>query len=232
MSIEELVYNEIDKIQNELEFDSIYQYNGITVPRVSYILKSIVPMYIVKWANSLGFKRISYDKRMEALADEGTIVHNQIDSYLKGNSVESPSNGFKSFMIWLNNLREFKVLGNEMTLSCKYFGGTLDLLITVNGRNYIVDFKTSKNVTDKHFMQLSAYKILCEANNMPNIDGLVILQLNKEVPSFNEYMLRFDICYLNDVYLLARYNFTTLLLYYYYHLKYEKEFEEFKKRVK
>lgn len=229
-SDEIFIYSELDKVRDQLKFkNSDYQYNDYTVPRVSHILKSITPEYIVKWANSLGFKRISYNKRMQELADEGTIVHQNIDDYINGIDILHPSIGLQSFLLWLENIKEYQIISNEYRSVGKYFGGTVDLIIRINGKNYIIDFKTSKNITDKHFMQLSAYVILLENEGM-QIDGIAILQLSKQTPGFNEFFIPFNDVEKFNLYQLARSNFLQLTLYYYYHMLYSDTFSEMMKR--
>ena len=54
----------------------------------------------------------------------------------------------------------------------------------INGKIYLIDFKTSNHVTYKYYLQLAAYsKVLREKENI-NIDGVIILQLNKYQPKY------------------------------------------------
>ena len=54
----------------------------IEVPSVTTIIKILNKPFIAKWANSLGWKRQSYDKVLEESANKGTFVHELIHEYL------------------------------------------------------------------------------------------------------------------------------------------------------
>ena len=38
----------------------------------------------------------------------------------------------------------------EETITCPYFGGTYDFLVEINGRNWLIDFKTSNHIGYKY----------------------------------------------------------------------------------
>lgn len=182
-----------------------YMYNGNIIPRVSDILSSMDNMeYLPKWANYLGFKRISYDKELAYSADIGTYVHEFNEMYIKGIEYDIKAvptnmqlkvyNAHTAFINWYNIISNHKVniIATEMELLCQWFGGTCDLIISIDDKVYIVDYKTSNHISHKHFLQLSAYKYILELNGF-KIDGCIILQLNKDEPVFNEYIINFDI---------------------------------------
>ena len=54
----------------------------IEVPSVTTIIKILNKPFIAKWANSLGWKRQSYDKVLEESANKGTFVHELIHEYI------------------------------------------------------------------------------------------------------------------------------------------------------
>ena len=62
----------------------------------------------------------------------------------------------------VNENMPFRVIETEKQLVCPYFGGTLDCLAEIDGRIYIIDFKTSNHITYKYFLQLAAYKYMIE----------------------------------------------------------------------
>lgn len=181
-----------------------YKYEGNIIPRVSDILSSMDNMeFIPKWANYLGFKRLSYEKELAYSADIGTYVHNFNELYVKGisydmnevpvNMKEKVTNAHNAFLNWFNIIskNDINIIGTETELLCQWFGGTCDLIISINGKTYIVDYKTSNNVSYKYFLQMAAYKYIFELNGY-KIDGCIILQLNKNEPVFTEYILNFE----------------------------------------
>lgn len=182
-----------------------YVYNNKVVPRVTEIIKNTISEeYLMRWSNSLGFKRQSYTTVLNRYSEIGTYTHAIIENYLKNNS-NAPSipsyirheveNATSSFFEWFNIVdtnTKYNILGIEDTLICEWFGGTADLLIDVNGEVFLIDFKTSNYITYKHFLQLSVYLYLYSLKNI-KIDKLMILQLSKNEIHFNEYIVHLNI---------------------------------------
>lgn len=187
----------------DLNFESDYIYNGRIIPRVTKILSRCIHNdKLMYWANNLGFKHKSYQKTLNQAANIGTQCHNNIDYFLENNSHELPDdidysavNAYTSFRQWfddINLLGTVEVLMHEYTLICPYFGGTLDGLYKINGKIYIVDYKTSNHINFNYYLQLSAYRYMLRTELNINVDGVIILQLSKNDISYNEYMLNFD----------------------------------------
>ena len=174
-----------------------YAYNGVTVPRVTEIIhKMISEESIIQWANSLGFKHKSYTKTLNEAAVYGTKAHYALECLLKGKQVplDSPTSIIESFNQWwgtINSNNKVEIIGQEQKLACQYFGGTYDLLLRINGKVYLVDFKTSNHVTYKYNLQLAAYKYMLNLSGI-QVDGMIILQLSKSTPGYNEYVLDFS----------------------------------------
>lgn len=183
--------------------NSEYKYNNIVVPRVTEIIsKHIHSDGLMYWANSLGFKRKSYKKTLEESSEIGTNAHESIDKFLEFNINCDPyfdpqaSNAYKSFKKWWDDIHtcnNIKIIYHEHTLVCKYFGGTLDGLYEINGKLYIVDYKTSNHVTYRYFLQIAAYRYMLREVYDIYVDGCIVLQLSKYDVSYNEYVLNFDI---------------------------------------
>ena len=65
-----------------------YVYDGYNVPRVTKILdETINEGYLVKWANSLGFKHLDYSKVLNEAANIGSKTHGYIENYLQGENL-------------------------------------------------------------------------------------------------------------------------------------------------
>jgi hypothetical protein len=197
-----------------INVESDYIYNGIIVPRVTKILsKCIHSDTLMYWANSLGFKHKSYKKTIDAAAEIGHHAHDNIDKFLEDENYTADEssipyqsyNAYQSFLKWFNtvsNIATVRVIFHEKTLTCKYFGGTLDGLYEINGKIYLVDYKTSNHITFRYILQLAAYRYMLRTELGIEIDGCIILQLAKESISYNEYVLNFDninhLNYIND----------------------------------
>lgn len=145
------------------------------VPSVTTILKVLNKPGLVHWANSLGWKRQSYDKILEERADHGTFVHELLHEYMfkegKQFNINGPETvelikkyleGFKYFEEQVN----LKPIWGEKSFSCEWYGGTIDLLCEIDGKITILDFKTSKRFYSSHFIQLGAYIQLLDHNGI------------------------------------------------------------------
>lgn len=179
--------------------EAYYIENGIPVPRVTEILSKMIHRdSLMYWANSLGFKGLKYKDVLNNAARIGTIAHSAIEKYLK-EKIKSESNiPFLGFLSWYNTVTidiglPIEVIYVEHRLTCKWFGGTLDGLLKIGNKIYLIDFKTSNHVTFSYFLQLAAYRFMLKIKENIDIDGVIVLQLDKEEPGFNEYHLRFDI---------------------------------------
>lgn len=190
--------------------DSNYMYNGVVVPRTTHILSSMLhEEYLMQWANVLGlYKRKKYEEEREKAAFIGSCTHESIEYYMKNSSYNLESfeikdiqsrnmieNAIKSYILWYDIITKeniVEIIGQEQQLVCPWFGGTYDMIISINGRKYLVDFKTSNHIGYKYFLQMAAYKFML--NNYYNfeIDGVIILQLDKKSISFEEYALDFS----------------------------------------
>lgn len=171
----------------------------IKVPRVTEIISSMLHSDgLMYWANNLGFKGIRYKTALKEAADIGSSAHSNIEMFLK-EKIECDSNiPFFGFRMWYDILVEdmgltVSIIYSEHKIVCDYFGGTLDALMNIDGKFYLIDFKTSNHVTYKYFLQLAAYRYMLRVIEGINIDGVIVLQLGKDEPGFNEYLLQFSI---------------------------------------
>lgn len=171
-----------------------YSIAGVPIPSATQILgKCIAEQYIINWANYLGFKRQKYKDVIGLAATIGTDAHNSVEVYLR-DGVECSNIGYLSFRIWwdeLNRNHQVAIIGIEEALILPYCAGTYDILLSIDGKIYLVDLKTSTHITYKHFIQLAAYRHMLYVEKNINVDGCLILQLDKEVPSFEEFILDF-----------------------------------------
>ena len=147
----------------------------VEVPSVTTIIKVLNKPFIAKWANSLGWKRQSYDKVLEESANKGTFVHELLHEYLfkegKEFDISNPDtvnfiyeniNAFKDYLKTV----KFEPIWGEKSYSTTRYGGTIDLLCKINGDLTILDFKTSKRFYSSHFIQLGAYIQLLEKHDI------------------------------------------------------------------
>lgn len=211
--------------------DSSYMYNGKIVPRVTHVLSEMLHEdSLMGWSNYIGlYKRQKYKEVLDRAADIGSHTHNAIEKYLVYNEkLDSDTiplyirtevvNTYSAFLEWWKYVSEHNVeiIMQEQPMSCPYYGGTLDLLIKIDGKIYLVDFKTSNHIGYKYYLQLAAYRRMLYTEYGIDIDGCILLQLSKTSPTFNEYMI--DLYRFEDQYFMIQCDQAFLsLVYAYYH---------------
>lgn len=227
--------NEVDlrslNLKNIIE-ESPYQYKNRNVARVTSILsKMISEENYIYWANKLGLDGEKYSQVMKYYQDFGTATHYGIECFLKNEPVpqDTPLFPFTQFMEWWSKLnkdyKEVKVLGQEEELVGPYYGGKYDLMMSVDNKVWLVDFKTSSKVTYKYFLQLAAYTTLLESMNR-RVDGLLVLQLPRnDNAKYKEYYL--DRSYQpHEEYLnMCKRTFESMVYTYYHTIRLEEEFK-------
>lgn len=191
-----------------------YMFNGVRVPRTTTILEycSGNKEYLMKWAAKLGS---NYDSEKNETLNTGTKVHEVIAEYLTSGTTYSLNNArgnkqeimksVNNFMAWYNNVTinlgwKVELILSEIPLICPWFGGTADAILDINGRRFLVDFKTSKRIIPEYFIQVSAYKWIID-NFYPEygpIDGVGILRFDKKSDIYEDLFL--EMCNPYDVY--------------------------------
>lgn len=196
--VEKIINDDIlsNPLEVKVKSGHVYSFIDRKVPSVTTILsKCIHEEYIVSWANYLGFKRLKYRDELNKAAVIGTMGHDAIEKFLK-DGTENTNMCLQSFKLWwnmLNESHEVEIIGMEESMVLPYCGGTYDLLLKIDGRIFLVDLKTSNHLHYKYFIQLAAYRHMLYKTKAINLDGCLILQLNKNIPEFNEQALDFSI---------------------------------------
>ncbi len=115
--------------------------------------------------------------------DIGSNVHAHIEHYLKTNKEpliqgDAEVAGFLAFLEWADQY-DMRVIATEHTVYSERYAGTCDLICTLAGKKYLIDFKTSKladgaGAYPEHRYQVAAYR-----QTDPTIEGTGVLYLNK-----------------------------------------------------
>ena len=202
MNIESLL-KKVNMEELGLETDR-YQYQGYSLPRVTEIISSMLHEdFLMVWANNLGlYKRKKYKEELEQAATKGSYVHDAIEDHIQNNKeldLDTVMAGYRtevsyaygSFKAWwkIISRNNIKVIMQEYKLICPWFGGTLDLLIEINGRVYLLDFKTSNYSSYKYFLQLAAYRYILREFYGIEIYGCGVIKLNKKAIDFEEFII-------------------------------------------
>lgn len=181
-----------------------YQYNGYNLPRVTEIISSMLHEdFLMIWANNIGlYKKRKYKDELQMAANKGTYVHDAIENYIQNKEEinldkvdykyrEEVNYAYSSFREWWNIItkRNVIILMQEYKLVCPWFGGTLDLLVEIDGKIYLLDFKTSNHPSYKYFLQLSAYRYILKYFHGIEIYGCGIIKLDKKSVYFEEFII-------------------------------------------
>lgn len=123
---------------------------------------------------------------LNTAADRGTLVHNAIEIYLAlgMQGVRKELEGFfEAFLRWWGPISEkAEVLGSEVRMYHKLFhyAGTCDLLVGVDDKVWLVDFKTTATIKDLLCsLQLEGYAQALSSHGI-KVDRRLILQLKKD----------------------------------------------------
>ena len=144
--------------------------DGVMVPSVTHIINIKSKPALVSMANAIGkYQNWDIKEFMSKKALLGTQVHKLIELFLKneleGYEVQEQYPGFvKQSMIRFNNFKKWfemlepELIESELQLAGKEYGGTLDSIFKFKtGQVALIDFKTSRNFSDSHYIQLGGY---------------------------------------------------------------------------
>lgn len=188
----ELLLNDVTKFDKGRK--ARYHIDGRGIPSVTELLSFIDSEGLISWANRVGRQGQDNKDIVKKAAEFGTMVHESIEFYLK-KKYTGPGNvcldAFKEWWTDINKYHRVRILGQENPLIGEYFAGTYDLLISIDDKPYLVDFKTSNHVGYKYFMQLAAYRYLLYTLKNINIEGCIVLQFDKKEPKYREFNLDF-----------------------------------------
>ena len=159
--------------------------DGTKVPGVTTVLNILNKPALVIWANRLGLQGIDSSKYRDEMADIGTLAHQMIVDYFKGEKTDTgdysqtqidlAENCLLSFWEWEKGHKIEVILAETPLVSQEYgFGGTIDCFCKLDGQPTLLDFKTGKAIYPEFFYQLAAYKqLLAEAGYLIEVTRIL-----------------------------------------------------------
>ena len=165
--------------------------DGAIVPGVTTVLGVLNKPALVPWANKLGLQGIDSSKYVDEKAAIGTLAHQMIADYLRGEEtdtseyskiqIDQAENAVLSFFEWeKNNHIEPILIEEPMVSEIHRFGGTIDCLGKLNGELYLLDFKTSAGIFPEMMIQLAAYRqLVVECFPLHEISKAIILRIGR-----------------------------------------------------
>ena len=128
----------------------------------------------------------AHRKKKEKAGDWGTAVHLAIEEWIKDKKepkLEAEQKVvFDKFKDWVKE-NKVEFLESEKHLYSKelWIGGVVDLVMTIDGKKYIGDIKTSSGIYNEAFFQMAAYDLcLREMGGYEDIEGYLVINLKKD----------------------------------------------------
>jgi hypothetical protein len=154
---------------------------GVFYPSVTTILGYFPKgSFFETWLKDMGHNA---DIVMRRAGDEGTQVHEAVEKFLRGEEIRwIESDGrvnyhthvwkmILSFVDFWTTYKPTLLLSEEFMYSDTHkYSGTLDLLVELNGQKWILDIKTSNNIHESYYLQMSAYTKAYEERYLQTVD--------------------------------------------------------------
>lgn len=164
------------------------------------------PAGLLYWAWDLGKQGKDFRKERGTAANIGTIAHFMIECMLNSNvadlsdfdqaDIDKALVCYSKFLDWWEG-QNLKVVKTEIQLVNELykFGGTIDLIaINPQGEYILLDFKTSKKISESYWRQLAGYAELWNYNNLGcKIVNHCIVRIGKEEEGDFEAIWRDDL---------------------------------------
>ena len=127
------------------------------------------------------------DKILTDAGDFGTNIHNLLEAIGKGIIIDTSlfkpkqKRCVEAFLSWKNkNVRRFICTEQPVYNVQEEYAGTLDGVVELNdGRNMVLDYKTSSYIYDTHELQAVAYLKAYELTTGLKLEGAYILRFEK-----------------------------------------------------
>jgi hypothetical protein len=158
-----------------------YEIDGVWYPRVTAIVSiKAKPALYRFYAEQANFAAADAIKNKSA--EEGTLLHETIETLLKGEDSPIPSAVAPAASAFLDFRKQNEIIPHQIEariISKKYhYAGTLDCLGEVNGELGVIDIKTSQAIYRDYGIQTSAY--------------VGALRENPSMPPLKRWVLRLD----------------------------------------
>lgn len=146
-----------------------------------------VQSFIAVWKGAATAWKNTRDEAATAGTDVHAIIEELVKDAIKFHdgrilSGESPHPQVQHFLDWAitNKVRFLESEKHVYSLEM-WIGGICDLVFEIDGKIYIGDIKTSKQIYPTYYWQMSAYQAcLQEMGLYPNVDGFKVIRLGKD----------------------------------------------------
>ena len=201
------------KLERNAPHQTYHLSDGTKVPGGSTICKiGDDASALLHWAWKLGTEGKDYRKERDKAADIGTIAHFLIECFLNNQVADLSDYGqedidkallcYNKFVDWWDEQRLRKVYTEiQLVHEEVRYGGTIDMIAERdNGEFVLIDFKTSKKISDSYWRQCAGYAQLFNFNNPQmvskpynEIKSHAIVRIGKEEEGDFEVIWRDDL---------------------------------------
>jgi CRISPR/Cas system-associated exonuclease Cas4 (RecB family) len=137
---------------------------------------------------------LQHQEKKTKAATSGTAVHEWAEAYINGEDPALPKdkkvlNGVMAFMKWVKDSKIKFSACEKLVYSKKHdYVGLMDAVGKIKGKNYVIDFKTSKYIYNEHRYQTSAYLMADEEESGVKYDGIYLVKFDKETGEFEPHL--------------------------------------------
>lgn len=169
--------------------------------------------------------RKAWARKRDSAGDIGTMCHHWIEEYSKSKingtdylpeyENENVRKMVDKFIIWsVENDVKFLLSEQKLFSEEHWFAGTVDLLIERDGKKYIADIKTAKDIYYTNFIQMAGYHIaLEELGKVQDLAGYTVINIPKELTKKGEAKLKVKTLYKTEEHKKAFLNCLSLYRY-------------------
>lgn len=169
---------------------------GALYPSVTSVVGLMNQKSIMEWRKRVGDE--AANKIAAKAASRGTRIHQLCEDYLNNDDIDinkysfEDRLNFKELVPYLHNIDNIHLQETRLYSDYLEMAGTVDCVAEWNGKLAIIDFKTSRKLKEKsyiqnYFCQASAYAIMYEERYGIPVNRIVILiSVDDEMPQVFE----------------------------------------------
>lgn len=134
-----------------------------------------------------------FREKKDKAASIGSAVHDFAEATIAGETIPMPEdegviNGITAFLKWKEENKINFTNSERLVFSKKHnYVGTLDAVGEIDGKKYLIDFKTSKGMYPEYYLQAAAYKKALEEETGEELEGVIVANFSKENGEFKIY---------------------------------------------
>jgi hypothetical protein len=136
------------------------------------------------------------NRQKDIAAEIGHAIHKWIEQHIKNENPEMPEDekvlqGVINFIDWVND-NKIEFIHSEKVVYSRTHGfiGTLDIVITINGKLYMLDIKTGNGIYSEVKAQTAAYLMAEQEESGTEYAGRYVLRISKETEE--DYIKRME----------------------------------------